>query len=94
MREEARRLRGSEVSTTTEIERLDIILVNETRLREAQQWVSGCEKCTEDAAITFDYLLDAVTGCNPTNTEYLMRRPISCPECSNPIKEKTLVAVV
>ena len=52
-------------------EDLDIVLIDETVLLEALEWVSGCENCAEDAFTTFDCLLDAITGCDPTITEYV-----------------------
>ena len=76
------------------LEHFDIVLIGESRLREAQHWVSGCECCSEEAAIVFDYLLDGITGCNPTKTQYLLCRPAKCPQCSGEIRENTLVSVV
>ena len=76
-----------------DVEALEMVLIDEKTLREAQQWVSGCESCTEDTPITFDYVLDAVTGCSPVVTEYMMCRPAKCPVCSASITEKTLVVV-
>ena len=75
------------------VEDLDIVLINDWILRQAKVWVSGCERCAEYTPITFDYLLDAVTGCDPTKTEYVMCRPLKCPTCAGPIHEKTLVVV-
>ena len=75
------------------IEELDIVLVDENILEEVEQYVFACENCAENAATAFDYLLDALTGCDPTITTYLMRRPANCPSCSAKITEKTLVAV-
>jgi hypothetical protein len=75
------------------VEELNIVLIDEKKLREAQQWVTACEQCAEDTPITFDYVLDAVTGCSPSTTEYVMCRPAKCPVCSGMITEKTLVVV-
>ena len=75
------------------VEEIDMVLIDERMLREAQQWITGCEHCTDDAPITFDYLLDALTGCSPAVTEYVMCRPAKCPVCSAPITEKTMVVV-
>jgi hypothetical protein len=70
---------------------IDVALVDEAAMLEALLYVSACEHCAENATIAFDYLLDAVTGCDPTETEYVMCRPATCPGCSAPITEKTRV---
>jgi len=75
------------------IEETNIVLVDEPTLREAIQWVSGCQACSEYAGISFDYILDALTGCDPRFTEYVLCRPANCPECSSVITEKTQVTI-
>jgi hypothetical protein len=77
----------------TNVEELDIVLIDENILVEVEHVVMSCEACAENAATALDYLLDALTGCDPTVTTYLMRRPVRCPSCFGQIKEKTLVAV-
>ena len=69
---------------------VNVVLVDEDTLVQTQQCVAACEYCAENADITFDYLLDAVTGCDPA-TDYLMCRPANCPCCSRELTEKTLV---
>lgn len=75
------------------IEETNIFLVDDFVLREALEWIAGCENCTAHAVISFDYVLDAITGSDPTQTEYILCRPPMCPECSEHITEKTLVRV-
>jgi hypothetical protein len=53
--------------------------------------VVACECCATGAGISFDYVLDAVTGCDPGITEYVMSHPAKCPRCSGEVTEKTLV---
>ena len=73
-------------------EAVDVVLVDEGVLLEAQGYLDACEHCAPNAAaMTFDYLLDAVTGSDPTLTEYLMWRPARCPRCRREVTEKTLV---
>ena len=74
-------------------EDVNVFLVDNPVLREAQAALSGCENCSADALLTFDYILDGITGCDPTATEYLLCRAAECPRCSCPIAEKTLVFV-
>jgi hypothetical protein len=75
------------------IEEINVVLVDEAMVVQTEQWLSACEHCDENAPTPFDYLLDALTGCDPTMTEYIVWRPARCPSCSNEIKEKTRVAI-
>jgi len=75
------------------VQDLNVKLIDESVLIETLRWVSGCERCAVNAVIGFDYLLDALTGADPTTTEYIMCRPIRCPKCSGPITEKTHVSI-
>ena len=70
---------------------VEIVLVDESVLREAEAHVSGCEHCAEFVAMSFEYLLDAVTHCNPLITQYVMCRFAKCPSCLRNITETTLV---
>jgi hypothetical protein len=70
----------------------NVVFVDEPTLAEAQEYISGCQHCASDAAdITFDYLLDAVTGSNPAVTEYVICHGATCPRCHYPVMEKTLI---
>jgi hypothetical protein len=75
------------------VEEIEIVFLDESFLAEAEQCLFACEYCAENAVIALDYLLDVLTGCDPTVTEYLMCRPACCPSCSSQITEKTLVVV-
>jgi hypothetical protein len=70
---------------------IEIILIDELTIRETERWMYACELCAENAAIPFDYLLDATTGCDPTQTDYAMYRTANCPCCGCQVTEKTLV---
>lgn len=80
-------------SASIPVEETNIILVDEFVLREALDWVSGCENCEPDAVHNFDYILDATTGADPTMTEYILCRPAMCPQCCGPITEKTRIRI-
>ncbi len=75
------------------ISQVDVAFIEEATVLEAEIFVFGCEQCDEAAAIPFDYLLDALTECDPTLSEYLMHRIAQCPRCFGEINEKTLVTV-
>ena len=79
--------------TKSAIEETNIFLVDEFFLREAMDWVSACENCETAATHSFDYILDATTGSDPTMTEYILCRPAICPQCSGHITEKTRIKI-
>src|SRR5215472_15460339 len=63
------------------------VSVDERTLQEAQDNVASCEVCTPDEADTlFDDLLDAVTGCDPRTTDYVLSVPARCPQCDAPVR--------
>jgi hypothetical protein len=72
-------------------EETKLVLVDETKLMQAQSAITGCGQCVPEPEMTFDYILDAVTGCDPTITEYMLCHPAICPRCKGEVTEKTLV---
>jgi hypothetical protein len=82
---------GPEPHPLVILELTNIVLLSESQIIEAEDFVVGCERCANHAEISFDYLLDALTGSDPSNTEYLMPRPARCPHCLCDVTEKTLV---
>ena len=69
----------------------NVVLVDEILLSEAEASLSGCEQCVENGEMTFDYILDSVTQCDPAVTEYVMCRPAKCPCCHHEVTEKTFI---
>jgi hypothetical protein len=94
---------GTVVDTTPEVvqpllefddpltDRSNVVLIDPFTLRQAQKRIARCEHCFDDAEITFDYILDAVTGCDPSVTHYILCTPAKCPHCLQQVTEKTLV---
>ena len=77
------------------LEQTDIVMIDEEILSEAEHFVEGCECCcSESAEYAFDQILDSLTGCDPTKTDYIMTRPAKCPRCHNEVTEKSLVLPV
>jgi hypothetical protein len=69
-------------------------VVGEQLLLAASEYVSACEHCWPDLALTpFAYIFDELTEVDPTRTEYVLCRSVCCPRCSHTISEKTLVFV-
>ena len=79
--------------TFASLDETPVILVDEASLAEAACWLSGCQRCTNGADMTFDYVLDAVTHSDDPKTEYVMCRPVQCPRCQREVTEKTLIVV-
>jgi hypothetical protein len=76
------------------LETTDIYFVNDEVLEAAESLIAACERCAAYADLSFDYIIDELTGCDPTRTEYLLPRVARCRHCGNAISEKTLVATV
>jgi len=53
--------------------------------------IDGCEACSEAAQMPFDYVLDDLTGSDPSVTDYMLEAPAKCLQCGCSITEKTLV---
>ena len=69
----------------------DVVLVDEAILGQAEKWISACEQCSNIAELSFEELLDAITGCDPVTTDYLMCRTARCPSCNREVTEKSLI---
>ncbi len=78
---------------TPSLEDTEVILVDETVLAEAVCWITGCQRCTKGADMTFDYVLDAMMDSDDPTTEYVMCRPVHCPRCHREVTEKTFIVV-
>ena len=78
-------------SAQRRVEELDIILVGEATIIELESCLRGCQFCVSNATLLLHYLLDELTGCDPS-AEYLLARPARCPSCSSAVLEQTLVA--
>jgi hypothetical protein len=73
-------------------EEQNIVLVAVVTLRKAERFIESCEYCNpEGAEMSFDCILDRITGLDPDVTDYLLERPAMCPKCGREITEKTLV---
>ena len=63
------------------------VFVSERTQQEAQDQIASCEACTPDEAdILFDDLLDALTGCDPKCTDYILNVPARCPRCDAAVR--------
>jgi hypothetical protein len=69
----------------------DVVFIDETTLRDAESFIRACEDCSEHAEMPFDQLLDALTGCDPTTTEYVICHAAKCATCRHDVTEKTLI---
>jgi len=69
----------------------DVVFIDEPTLLQAQDFICGCEHCSDRAEIPFDQLLDAITGSDPATTEYVICHAAKCGLCRHDVMEKTLV---
>jgi hypothetical protein len=70
---------------------IHILAIGAITIRRAQDAISSCESCNQDAELPFDWILDDVTGRDGSTTDYLLTEPARCPRCGSSIMEKTLV---
>ena len=90
---EAAVIRGIAGGYDASPDQTDVVLVDAVTLLDAESRIVQCENCCENAEISFDYILDAITGSDPTVTEYIACRPAKCPNCLGEVSEKTLVVL-
>ncbi len=65
----------------------NVVLVDSDTLRMAQRSIASCEVCTPEIAVTlFDHVLDGLTGCDPTSTDYELADSVRCPRCLHEIE--------
>jgi hypothetical protein len=58
------------------------VQVDAQTTRTAEKEIVSCETCSPDTAeVPFDSILDSITGCDPTSTDYVLSEPAQCPEC-------------
>jgi hypothetical protein len=69
-----------------------LVFVEADTLRNAEQLIESCEHCnSEGAEIPFNFILDHVTGSEPSVTDYILEVLAQCPNCHRDVLEKTLV---
>ena len=62
--------------------RPNVVLVDSETLRKAQLQISSCEACAPtNAKVLFDEILDDLTGCDPSSTDYEFAKAVPCPCC-------------
>jgi hypothetical protein len=76
------------------IEETNVVLVDEELLTEAEEWIAACEQCDQNSEYSFDQILDSLTKCDPSNTDYVMCREAKCPRCHGVVTEKSLVSPI
>ena len=67
-----------------------LIAISKATLLKAQERILGCEGCSPEAEIPFDWVLDDVTGFSGSEVDYLMSEVARCPRCLGEVTEKTL----
>jgi CheY-like chemotaxis protein len=72
-------------------ENQNVVLIDEETLRKAEQMILSCERCNSEAQVLFCEILDRLTGSDPSVTDYILKKPGSCPRCFRAVTEQTLV---
>ena len=67
-----------------------LLPVSPEQAEVAKLEVSGCENCSADAQIPFDWVLADIMG-RPGMFEFVLAEPVKCPLCHADVTEKTLV---
>jgi len=70
---------------------INVVALSAATIRRAQEAISSCEACNNDAELPFDWILDEVTGRDGSSTDYFLTEPAKCPRCGGSVIEKTLV---
>jgi hypothetical protein len=79
---------GDELLTRPSIE---LVSVDADVIRRPENEIESCEHChSDDAEIPFDWIIAEMTGKRGP-IEFILSDPVRCPNCKQPIKEKTLV---
>ena len=69
---------------------ITIFALSRATLLRAQSQILGCEACSSDAGIPFDWILDEVTGRSGADVDYVLSEPARCPRCCREVTEKTV----
>jgi hypothetical protein len=68
-------------------ERPQIVLIAMDQIGRLQTMIESCEHCNPRAEISFDSVLDGVTGRDPSVTDYILESPAHCPSCRGEVTE-------
>jgi hypothetical protein len=69
----------------------ELITVQQSAAADARSELTGCERCTDDAQIPFDWILRDVMH-REGMYEFILQVPVTCPKCLGRVHEKTRVA--
>jgi hypothetical protein len=67
-----------------------LIAVSQLSVFLAESRVVACSKCSTNAQVRFEFLLDEVRGSNE-KCSYILPFPATCPLCNSPITETSFV---
>jgi len=56
-------------------EQQNVVLIDSATLQQVQSMISGCEACSEDPGLLFEYILDQMTASDPSVTDYVLEVP-------------------
>src|SRR5437867_4965200 len=70
---------------------IELITIDGNTIRRAESLIESCEHChPDDAEIPFDWILAEITGKHG-RYDFVLTELARCPNCKQPVTEKTLV---
>jgi hypothetical protein len=57
-------------------EQAEFVLADRATAETALRPIAGCEGYSEDADVPFDWIIDRVTGRDPSVTDYILEAPV------------------
>jgi len=70
---------------------IEFVALGEASVEKAQMRVVACQSCSPSVSRAFGSVLTEVLGATALATEYLVCAPAQCPNCGQPIDERTMV---
>jgi hypothetical protein len=68
-----------------------LITVSSGTLAVVRRSIHACETCSGNARVSFEHLLDRLTGRFNHERAYVLNEDLSCPSCRSPIDNDTLL---
>jgi len=69
----------------------NVLFLEADAIHQAESIIKSCESCNPSAKTPFDWILDKLTGRDPSVTDYILAETAECPNCTQEVTEKTLV---
>jgi hypothetical protein len=78
-------------ATPSQLESLNIVVVDSITLTKARGLIVGCRGCSRLADIPFNSILDVITGGDSATRYFLAEGSAACPRCGRNLGEDSMV---